>query len=207
MIPILLAGGGGHCRSCIDVIELNGGYEIIGLVKSDSAGVIDNSLRYPVVGSDKDLPILIKNCPNILIAIGQIKSPDARIKLYNYLKSINANLPFIYSPLSYISPNANIGKGTIVMHAAIVNAGAKISENCIINTHSLIEHDVEIKAHCHVSTAAKINGNVKIGEGCFIGSGAILREGIEIGSGSVIGAGQIVMNDLPSKTLFTGNLK
>ena len=32
MTPLLLIGGGGHCRSCIDVIESAEGSEIVGVV-------------------------------------------------------------------------------------------------------------------------------------------------------------------------------
>jgi len=32
MKPIILIGGGGHCLSCIDVIEQTGLYQIIGIL-------------------------------------------------------------------------------------------------------------------------------------------------------------------------------
>ena len=30
--PIILIGGGGHCKSCIDVIESEGRFQIVGIV-------------------------------------------------------------------------------------------------------------------------------------------------------------------------------
>jgi hypothetical protein len=33
MKSLLLIGGGGHCRTCIDVIETEGKYKIAGIVK------------------------------------------------------------------------------------------------------------------------------------------------------------------------------
>ena len=30
--PIILIGGGGHCKSCIDVIEQEGKYRIVGIL-------------------------------------------------------------------------------------------------------------------------------------------------------------------------------
>ena len=54
MKKIILIGAGGHCNSCIDVIESTGKYQIIGLT-----GTVDESgssvLGYPVLGSDDKL--------------------------------------------------------------------------------------------------------------------------------------------------------
>ena len=52
--PILLIGAGGHCRSCIDVIEQEGRWDIAGLVgQKDDIGA--SVLGYKVIASDADL--------------------------------------------------------------------------------------------------------------------------------------------------------
>jgi len=58
--PILLIGGGGHCRSCIDVIEAEGKYKIAGIV-NQPGGNREPVLGYEVLGNDEDLPELLKN--------------------------------------------------------------------------------------------------------------------------------------------------
>ena len=30
--PIILIGGGGHCKSCIDVLEQEGRFQIVGII-------------------------------------------------------------------------------------------------------------------------------------------------------------------------------
>jgi len=197
MSDLLLIGGGGHCRSCIDVIEAEGKYRIRGIVQpiSDQANRI---FGYPVIGSDEDLPFLLQETPKALVTVGQIRSPEIRFRLYEQLKKIGGKLPSIVSPFAYCSKYAELNEGTIVMHGAIVNAGASIGSNCIINSQALIEHDVVVADHCHVSTGAKLNGDVTIGKGSFIGSGAILKEGIVIGENVIISAGQVILHDVPS---------
>jgi sugar O-acyltransferase (sialic acid O-acetyltransferase NeuD family) len=203
MIPILLAGGGGHCRSCIDVIEAGARYAIQGIVQPAYAHT-EKVLGYSIVGTDQDIAELISGGSHVLITVGQIKSPTKRIKLYEYLKSINASLPAIVSPRAYVSAHAGLAEGCIVMHGAIINAAATVAENCIINSKALVEHDAVIKRHCHISTGVSINGGVVVGEGCFIGSGSVLREGVKVGAGVVIGAGQIVLGDVPEGTILRG---
>jgi sugar O-acyltransferase (sialic acid O-acetyltransferase NeuD family) len=197
---LLLIGGGGHCRSCIDVIESNPLYAVAGIVDS-SAAVSTKILGYRVVGSDESLSELLQDNPNALITVGQMKSYQTRVRLYDLLKSLNAVLPSVYSSSSIVSRHAMIADGVLIMHNAIVNAGAKLGNNCIVNSQALVEHDVEVAEHCHISTGVKINGGVTVGKCTFIGSGAIIREGIKIGERVVIGAGVTVLKDIPSDTL------
>jgi sugar O-acyltransferase (sialic acid O-acetyltransferase NeuD family) len=192
--PILLVGAGGHARACIDVIEQEGNYFVKGLTGL-SHEIGSRILDYPVIGADEDLPVLLKDYRNVLIAIGQIETPDLRMHLFDLLQKYNCALPTIVSPRAYVSPHAKLGIGTIVMHGSIVNAGAEVGENCIINSQSLIEHDVVIEDHCHIATAAKINGGVRIGKGTFIGSNSSVRQCINIGERCIIGMGQQVLAD------------
>ncbi len=201
MDKILLIGAGGHARSCIDVIETVGQFEIAGLVEKDK-NVDGSNLGYPIIGTDDDLKVLRQQVKNTIITVGQIKSPKIRIKLYQLLKELDFTLPVIVSPHAYVSKHAQIGEGTIIMHGAIVNANAKIGNNCIINNKALIEHDAIIGDHCHIATGATINGEVSVGNKTFFGSGAITKQSISIGNNCIIGAGVIIKNDIkPNQTI------
>ena len=197
MDKILLIGAGGHARACIDVIETVGLFEISGLIEKDGKINYD-SLGYPIIATDNDLQDLREQYSNALITVGQIKSPIARIKLYQLLKELGFTLPVIISSQAYVSKHTQIGDGTIIMHGAIVNANAKIGKNCIINNRALIEHDSIIGDHCHVSTGAIINGEVSVGNETFIGSGVITKQSISIGKNCIIGAGIVLKKDVNS---------
>ena len=203
MRRLLLIGGGGHCRSCIDVVEAGRQYEVAGIVDNEvPIGTLQ--LGHAILGTDDDLPELVERFGAALVTVGQIKSASVRIRLFGRLRELGAELPSIISPLAYVSRHSRIMAGSIVMHGALVNAQASIGENCILNSQALIEHDVQIGSHCHVSTGAKINGGVHIGTGNFVGSGAVVREGVRIGDQCVIGAGAIVTRDVPDGTLVRG---
>jgi len=196
---IILIGGGGHCKSCIDVIEQEG-RTIAGIIEAD----INNKshlLGYPVIGTDEDLPKLVGRY-HCLITVGYITQREPRIRLYKKLRDLNAIMPTIVSPRAYISQHAKIGQGTIIMHGAIVNAGASVGNNCIINSHALIEHDATIEDHCHISTGSIINGGSRIGRACFIGSQTMIREYINIKENSLIGGGMSALFDLPPNSVM-----
>ena len=191
MKDIILIGGGGHCKSAIDVIEQECRFKIIGVIdKPELFG--KQVIGYEVIGNDKDLKSLVKGCKNALITTGQIRSPFKRINLFETLVRLGFSLPNIISPRAYVSKYAIIGKGTIIMHNAIINAGSTIGDNCIINTNALVEHDSKIGNHCHISTNAVINGGVFLGSGSFIGSGSVTKENIVIDDNFFAKAGTVI---------------
>ncbi len=186
---ILLIGGGGHCKSVIDVIEQENRFEIVGIIdKKELLG--HDVLGYKIIGCDEDLSNLRQHYHYALITVGQIKSPEIRIKLFEMLKSLGYELPVVISPLAYVSKYAILGDGTVIMHHALVNAHARVGQNCIINTKALIEHDAMVEAHCHISTGAIVNGGVQIKPGTFYGSNATCKEAIMVGG--FVKAGSVV---------------
>ena len=205
-IDLILVGAGGHSRSCIDVIEQEGKYRIAGLVGlQDEVG--SKIFGYEVLTTDEGLGELAKKIPCALVSLGQIKSAQPRIRLYEKSLKAGFTFPVIIAPTAYISPHATIGAGTIVMHGSIVNSGVSIGNNCIVNSRTLIEHGTYIADHCHISTGAILNGDTSIGLGSFIGSGSIVKEGTEIGEGSLVGMGIKVRHNLKRNSKYFGELE
>lgn len=186
---IILIGGGGHCRSAIDVIELEGRYEILGIIDIKE-NIGKKVLGYKVIGCDDDLKTIFQTCKNAVVAIGQIKTNDLRVKLFEKLKNIGFNLPTVISPLAYVSKHSSVGEGSIVMHHSLINANAKVGKNCIINTKALIEHDCVVEDNCHISTGAILNGGVVVKKNSFYGSNATSKECVDVSG--FIKAGSVV---------------
>ena len=201
---IVLIGGGGHCKSCIDVIEEEGKFKIVGIVDFKEK-LHQKVFGYEIIAQDEEIKNLVKKCKNFLITMGQIKDAGKRTEKFRQLKSLGVSLPVIISPLAYVSKYADIGEGTIVLHKAFINAGARIGKNCIINTGSIIEHDVVIGDNCHISTNSIINGESSIGEETFIGSNSALSNNIDIVKNTVIGAGSVVLKSINEPGIYAGS--
>jgi len=199
---IILIGAGGHSRSCVDVIENIGIYEILGYIGTESeVGMF--SLGYQIIGADKDLEELRKSCDLALVAIGQIESALVRKRIYEYLQSLEFQVPTVISGNAYVSERATIGAGTIVMPGAVIMPNVKVGENCIINSKALLEHDVVIGDNSHISTGAIINGGTTIENECFVGSGTVVREGVMIGQNSFIGMKSTVTSNIAANSRYT----
>ncbi len=203
---LILIGAGGHARSCIDVIEQQGQFQIAGLISMPD-DVNTQHFGYAVIGTDSDLPELAKTTQYALITIGQIQTTEHRIRLYQHATQLGFQLPIIIPPTAHVSRHAKLGEGSIVMHSAIVNAGARVGNNCIINTGALIEHDATVEDNCHISTSTILNGDVTVGAGSFIGSGCVIKEGVVKGKGCLVGMGLTVRHNLSDNSFFTGHNK
>ena len=193
MQNLILVGGGGHCKSVIDVAE-SVGYTILGILdKPELVGT--QVLDYKIIGVDDDIPQYVDKV-EFVITVGQIKSSTLRQKLAQLVQDAGGKLATIIASDAYVSKYATIGEGTVVMHKAFVNAGACVGSNCIINTLANIEHDVKIGDFCHISTGAMINGGVKIGRESFIGSQSVINQGITICDHVVVASGTVICKDI-----------
>ena len=202
MKPLVLIGGGGHCKSVIDVAE-SAGYQILGILDMPE-DVGKEILSAKVIGTDDDISLYV-NKAEFLITVGFIKNLAVRIKLYNRVKEAGGKFSTIIASTAYVSKYATIGEGTVIMHHAFVNAGAKVGNNVIVNTFSNIEHDAMIGDQCHISTGTMVNGDCKVGNNVFIGSQSVLANGITIGDDIIVGAGSLVRKSISEKGIYSGN--
>ena len=200
--PLILVGGGGHCKSVIEAAE-SAGYNILGVLDMPE-DVGKEILSTKVIGTDDDIPAYVDKA-EFVITVGFIKNPVIRINLYNKIKEVGGKLATVVASTAYISKYAEIGEGTVVLHQAFVNAGAKVGKNVIINTATNIEHDAVIGDHCHISTGTMVNGECKVGERCFIGSQSVLANCISVGDDIIVGTGSVVRKSISEKGIYFGN--
>lgn len=200
--PLILIGGGGHCRSVIEAIESIGG-NIAGIL--DLTGHVGEYVfTYPVTGTDPDIPLLAQD-NRFVITLGHLGNPGPRVRLRKMVELCKGRLATVTASTSHVSPHTDIGDGTVILHHATVNAGAIIGANCIINTGAILEHDVRVEADVHISTGAIINGGAFVGAGSFIGSGAVVGNGVVIGANVLLGAGSVTVRDLLEPGVYYGS--
>ena len=103
MKKIILIGAGGHCKSCIDVIEIQKKFKIVGLVDNKKKFFMIN---YKIIGDDKELKKFSKKAQYALITTGQIKNSKIRESLFN--KTLNNSFfpqKFFIEKLQFLSKN------------------------------------------------------------------------------------------------------
>jgi len=199
---LILIGGGGHCKSVIDVAESDN-WNILGILDTEE-NIGKKVLGYTIIGTDEQIYKYIHQA-HFLVSVGQIKDVSLRIKLHEKILFAGGELATIIASDAHASKYADIGKGSIVMHKSIINSDTKIGIGCIINTFSNIEHDTIIGDYCHISTGAIVNGNCNIGNQTFIGSGVTILNGISITDHCIIAAGSVINKNIFDRGIYAGN--
>lgn len=204
MKKIIIIGASGHAKVIIDIIELEGKYEIFGLV--DSFKEIDSKIfNYSVIGTEKDIPKLI-NEHNVYGGIIAIGDNFTRMSMFQEISSYNINFKFIKAihPSAIIGKDVKIGDGSCIMAGVVLNSDAKIGKQCIVNTKSSIGHEVKVKDFSSISPGVTIGGLTEISKCSAISIGATILEGIKIGKHTVVGASSMVNKDIGDNKLVYG---
>lgn len=204
MKSLILIGGGGHCKSAIDVIETEETYQIVAITDQERK-IGERVGGYEITADDSQLPALIKKYNHCLVTVGQLKSPELKTKLFGLAKEAGALFPVIISPNAAVSKHTDIGEGTVIFHHAVVNSGSRIGIDCIINTGAVVEHDTEIGDHTHIAPGAVVNGHCRIGNRTMIGSGSVLIQEVVVGDDVVIGAGSTVIRPVTEPGIYAGS--
>lgn len=200
--PLILVGGGGHCKSVIEAAE-SVGYTIKGVLDMPEL-VGEKILDYIIIGTDNDIPYFVAEC-DFIVTLGFIKNSEIRISLHDKIEMAGGHLATVIASTAHVSKYAELGTGTVVLHQACVNAGAKIGKGCIINTFANIEHDAMIGDYCHISTGAIVNGDCKVGESTFLGSQSVMVNATSVPDGCVFAAASMIRKSLKQRGIYAGN--
>mgnify|MGYP001160738472 CR=1 FL=1 len=104
---LVLVGGGGHCRSVIDLIRSTGEYRIHGILdRQENIG--KNVTAYPIIGTDEMIDGLVKEGHSFLITAGQVGRSGLRTKLFDAVRSAGGTLVTVVSPRAYVAPDVEL---------------------------------------------------------------------------------------------------
>jgi sugar O-acyltransferase (sialic acid O-acetyltransferase NeuD family) len=199
---LVMLGGGGHSKALRDVIESIRDYSI------SLGGRIQ--IGYQVQDTRKltesDLKKLVDNFAGFVLGVGQVYSPENRVRIAHRVVSAGGKFVTLISPFARVSPRASIGTGTVIMHGACVNYGASIGDYCIINTGANVEHDAIVGRQTHISTGSVVNGDCDIGSNCFVGSNSVVLNEVAVIANTMVGAGSVVTKDIAEPGgIYVGN--
>ena len=158
--------------------------------------------QWDVVGGFSTLLDSLSSYQGVIVAIG-----DNKIRERLQLKLLNqgAKIVTIIHPSAYISPNKNIGNGTVIFANAVVNTDAIIGSGCIINTGATIDHDCQLDDFVHISPGANIAGGVKIGARSWVGIGSSIIQEVVVASDVIVGVGSTVIHNISASSTVVGS--
>lgn len=179
---LVIYGGGGHAKMCIDILKRQIGFQIEGIVDSTlTPGA--TVLGVSVLGGEDMLPQLRDaGVRYAVLGVGAATNHTIRSKLFNKLKSHGFEMPNIIHPTAVIEPSAQLGEGNQVMAQAYIGSDARIADNCIINVQSIVSHDAQLADNVHLAPASVLAGGVQIGTDTLIGMNTSIYMKIKVGA-------------------------
>jgi sugar O-acyltransferase (sialic acid O-acetyltransferase NeuD family) len=205
MKNVVLIGGGNQAHYCIDIIEREEKYNIVGII--DSVQEI-GSIRfgYPVLGRQTDIDELAE-VYNIDCGVITIGDNWSRHLVYLDIIKRLPNFEFVNAihPSVIIGNGVNIGYGVVAMAGVIFNPKASIGNFTFFATGAQIEHDCVIDDYSSISAGSLTGGHVHMGKFSALTLGVVVLDRLSIGENTVVGAGSVVIKSLPANVLAYGN--
>lgn len=199
---ILVFGGGGHGKSLIELLRMEGRYTVVGIV-DDNKPLGSTILEIPVIGNSRHLPLLYQRGLRLAVnAVGGIGNIGARIAVFDQLLSAGFTCPSLIHPTSFVEPSATLQEGTQVFPHAYVGSESRIGFGVIINTGAIVSHDCVLGDYVNLSPGAVLAGEVFVGEKTLIGMGVTVNLRVKIGSHCRIGNGATIKQDVPDNAVI-----
>jgi sugar O-acyltransferase (sialic acid O-acetyltransferase NeuD family) len=199
---IIIYGGGGHAKTCIDILRQMGMFNICGIIgrKLKIGSLV---LGVPVIGNDEDLNVFYRDGYHMIInGVGAVSNHPVREEIYKRLKNIGFYIPNIIHPKSAVEPSVKLGEGNQIMAAAVVGSDVAIGNNCIINSGSIVSHESKLGDNVHIAPGAILAGKVSVGSNTLIGMGSSTYLRVKIGSNVIIYNGCVISNDISDNAII-----
>lgn len=105
---------------------------------------------------------------------------------------------------AFVSNNAEIEPGVLIMANCYIGPKAKIGHCTLIMSNSMIGHDTKVGPLCHFSVGSITSSYVSIGKVSDVTLGAKVLEKRTIGDYAIAGASSLVTKDIPDGEIHVG---
>ena len=139
---LMILGAGGYGRTVADAAEQTGKYDEVCFlddVGTDAVGTCGEFQRF----IDQDTAFYPAFGNNAL-----------RLEWLRKLQDSGCIIATIIHPAAYVSPQAKVFAGTVILPGAIVNTGTVVREGCIVNCGAIVDHDCVLSEGVHVCLGA-----------------------------------------------------
>jgi acetyltransferase EpsM len=171
----VIYGAGGHAKVIVDLIlEYKGKIECV-----FDDNIEDENATFMNIPVLKYNPELYKDS-KMIVAVGDNKIRKA------LAQKLKHNFATLIHPKASVSEFALIGKGTVVLANAVIQAEVSIGDHSIVNIGACVDHEVSISDFVHIGPMAYIGGAALIKNGVKIDPGVIVLRNTEIAENSHI---------------------
>ncbi|MBQ7338980.1 MAG: hypothetical protein IJW40_11095 [Clostridia bacterium] len=164
-MKLIILGAGGYGRTVADIARQSGRY-------TEVCFLDDNETDELVIGKCSDYINCISPDTELYPAFG---NNEGRLQWLERLEAAGANIPTIIHDTAYVSPEATVGGGTVVLPKAIINTGVVVNRGCIINCGAIIDHGCVIEDGVHICLGAITKAENRIQRCMKVEAGVVIE--------------------------------
>lgn len=194
---IVIFGGGGRARVCIDLLRLTGGYEIIGVI-DDKLPPGTSVLGVPVIGGrDRLTDLRARGVRFAVNALGSAEHAEPRLVVHRLLETTGFVQPNLIHPRAMVEPSVVMGTANHILAGAIVGSAVRLGSGVTVNCGAIASHDSVLDDHVHLAPGAILAGSVHVGAESLVGMGATVYLKVRLGRRVRIKNGSHVFGNVP----------
>ena len=164
-MKLIILGAGGYGRTVADIARQSGKY-------TEVCFLDDNSTDVHVIGKCADYINHISTDTELYPAFG---NNESRLQWIDRLEAAGANIPTLIHNTAYVSPEATIERGTVVLPKAIINTNTTINRGCIINCGAIIDHGCVIEEGVHICLGSIVKAENRIPRCMKVEAGVVIE--------------------------------
>jgi UDP-perosamine 4-acetyltransferase len=193
----------GHAKVIVELAAEEGSLEIVGLL-DDFPENRRRTLRHlRVIGSGDDLDALRHEAGVEAVVLGFGES-RGRADAICRIKAAGYELPSLVHRTAHVCASAEIAEGSQILALSYIGPDARIGRGVLVNTGAIVEHDVAVEDGAVIAPGATLCGRVRIGAEAAVGAGATVLPDVSVGPRAVVAAGGLVREDVPAETVVAG---
>lgn len=161
---LIILGAGGYGRTVADIARQSGRYTEVHF--------LDDNATDDVVGKCSDYIKHIAPDTELYPAFG---NNEGRLQWIQRLEAAGASIPTLIHHTAYVSPEATVGGGTVVLPKAIVNTDVTVNRGCIINCGAIIDHGCVIGDGVHICLGAIVKAENRLPKCMKVEAGSVIE--------------------------------
>jgi UDP-perosamine 4-acetyltransferase len=192
----------GHAKVIVELAGAEAALELVGLVDDHSENAHRTIRGLRVLGTGSDLVGLrTDHATALLLGFGE---SVRRAEIGEQAVAAGFELPVLVHESARVCASAGLAAGVQVLGLTYIGPDAQLGRCALVNTAAVVEHDAVLGDGAVIGPGVTVCGRVLIGREATIGAGATILPDVRIGIRAVVGAGALVREDVPDAVRVAG---
>lgn len=193
---VMIFGAGGLGTVVADLVRACG-HTVAGFVDTDETLVgreVEPGGGRVLLNDDEFFEILEDEEQDYDAVALAITDNKVRLRLFFELTG-TVGLPVFQHPSAVVSPNAELGEGTLVLPLSVVSSTARVGRAAVIGAGAVVEGGASVGDAAYIGSNATVCRGVAVAERVHVGEGANVGSGVTVGADSRLGSSAVLTWD------------